>query len=338
MIAYALRRLIAMLPVLALVLVIVFGLTRMIPGDPAETLLGPGATTAQIDALRHELRLDRPALQQFIDYVGGLARGDLGASIKTGRTVASELAARLPATIELAFAAFALALLGGIPAGILAARRPGGPVDRTLQFLSLCGVSIPAFLLAFGLQYVFSAWLGVLPVAGRNSAFAVGEEQGGFALTRSLLTFHLTTFGDLAAHILLPATVLAAFLAATLGRFLRNTMIDTLSEDYVRTARAKGLTERAILLKHALPNAIGPSIMVLGVQFGDMLGGAILTETVFSWPGVGRYMFEAIRARDYPVIQSTTLVFALMFMLMSLAADLLSVALDPRLRQDRGRG
>jgi len=334
---YILRRLLAMLPVLGLVLVIVFGLTRMIPGDPAVTLLGPGATTAQIDALRHELRLDRPALLQFFDYIGGLAQGDLGTSIRTGRPVAEALAMRLPATIELALVAFTLALGIGIPAGILAARKPGGGVDRGLQVMSLCGVSIPAFLLAFGLQYVFSAWLGWLPVAGRDSAFMVGENHGGFALLGSLFTLHLAAFADLALHIILPGTVLAAFLAATLGRFLRNVMIETLSEDYIRTARAKGMTQRQILLNHALPNAIGPSIMILGVQFGDMLGGAILTETVFSWPGVGRYMFEAIRARDYPVIQSTTLIFAIMFMLISLAADVFSVLIDPRLRRDRGR-
>ncbi|GBQ67123.1 dipeptide/oligopeptide/nickel ABC transporter permease [Ameyamaea chiangmaiensis NBRC 103196] len=335
--AYMARRIMAMIPVLGLVLLIVFGLTRMIPGDPAVTLLGPGATNAQISALRHELRLDRPAALQFVDYVAGLARGDLGTSIRTGRPVTDALATRLPATMELAVMAFVLALTVGVPAGVLAARRPGGGVDCALQFCSLCGVSIPAFLLAFGLQYVFSAWLGWLPVAGRTSAFMIDDGRGGFLLLDSLLRCDVATFADLLAHIILPAMVLAAFLTAMLGRFLRNVMIETLSEDYIRTARAKGMKEGQILLAHALPNAAGPAIMILGVQFGDMLGGAILTETVFSWPGIGRYMFEAIRDRDYPVIQSTTLVFAIIFMTVSLGADVLSARIDPRLRRERAR-
>ncbi|GBQ92728.1 ABC transporter permease [Gluconobacter albidus] len=335
--AYILRRIMAMVPVLGLVLLIVFGLTRMIPGDPAITLLGPGATNAQISALRHELRLDRPTTLQFFDYVGGLARGDLGTSIRTGRPVVDALAARLPATIELAMVAFVLAVTIGVPAGVMAARRPGGVMDGALQFFSLCGVSIPAFLLAFGLQYVFSAWLGWLPVAGRSSAFMIDDGRSGFLLIDSLLGCNFVAFTDLLGHIILPATVLASFLTAMLGRFLRNVMIETLSEDYIRTARAKGMNERQILLNHALPNAVGPAIMILGVQFGDMLGGAILTETVFSWPGIGRYVFEAIRDRDYPVIQSTTLVFAIIFMTVSLGADVLSAWIDPRLRRERAR-
>ncbi|MFT8464602.1 MULTISPECIES: ABC transporter permease [Acetobacter] len=335
MIGFFLRRMLEAIPVLALVLLAVFSLTHLIPGDPAVMLLGPDASNQQIMALRHDLHLDTPLYLQFGAYLMQLLHGDLGESLRTGRPVAASLALYLPATSELAVTSLFFSLFIGLPLGILAARKPGGIMDRILQLYTLCGVSIPAFLLAFGLQIVFCSWLDWLPVAGRSSAFAPHALTSGFALTSALLHGNISMLADLGSHILLPALVLGTFIAATLARFLRNTMLETLSADYILTARAKGLRQTQILLSQALPNAIGPAIMVLGVQFGDMLGGAILTETVFSWPGVGRYMFEAIRTRDYPAIQSTTLVFAIIFMIVSLTADVMTALIDPRLRNGR---
>ncbi|GBQ77387.1 dipeptide/oligopeptide/nickel ABC transporter permease [Acetobacter malorum DSM 14337] len=335
MIYFFLRRVMEAIPVLALVLLAVFSLTHLIPGDPAVMLLGPDATNLQIMTLRHDLHLDTPLYLQFSTYMLQLLHGDLGTSLRTGRPVADSLRLYLPATAELAVVALLFSLLIGLPLGILSARKPGGIIDRILQLYTLCGVSVPAFLLAFGLQIVFCSWLDWLPVAGRSSAFAPQALTSGFALSGALFHGNVSMLADLGSHIVLPALVLGTFIAATLARFLRNTMLEALSADYILTARAKGLRQTQILLSQAFPNAVGPAIMVLGVQFGDMLGGAILTETVFSWPGVGRYMFEAIRTRDYSAIQSTTLVFAIIFMIVSFGTDVITALIDPRLRNGR---
>ena len=332
MTAYLLRRLLAIVPVLILVLVIVFGLVHLLPGDPAVTLLGPGATTRQIVALRHAMGLDRPLPLQFLSYVGGLATGDLGTSLRTGRPVALAIGEKLPATIELAVVALLFALLLGIPTGVLAGRRPNGVLDSTCRLASLAGVSAPAFLTALALQSVFGAGLHWLPIAGRLSPWRLAGGGAGFVMLRALGHGQFALLWDALRHTLLPALVLASFLAATLSRFVRNAMVDVLGQDFIRTARAKGLGEFAIIRTHAMPNALVPALTVLGVLFGDMLGGAILTETVFSWPGFGRYTFEAIRNRDYPAIQSATLVFSLIFVFVTLLVDLAILRLDPRAR------
>lgn len=330
---YALRRLGALLPVLFLVLVIIFHLTRFIPGDPAVTLLGPGATDVQIAALRAQLRLDEPMGMQFLSYLGGLLRGDLGVSLKTGAPVAQEILLRLPATIELSVLALLVAIVVGIPLGVVSAIRANTGFDHAVRLVSLLGVSMPAFLLALVLQLVFGIALGWLPISGRTSPFFLDDPVTGFAVIDGLINGDGEAAWDAFRHLLLPTTVLAAFLAATLGRFVRNTMLETMGEDYIRTARAKGLPERAVFFVHALRNSLLPAVTVVGLKFAEMLGGAILTETVFAWPGIGRFMFDAIRNRDYPVIQGATLVFALMFMLVSLAVDLIQALLDPRIRK-----
>jgi len=329
---YLLRRLVGLIPVLALVLVIVFCLTRFIPGDPAVTLLGPGATAEQIAALRRQMHLDQPQGVQFLSYVWNLLHGDLGVSLKTGRPVLDELASKLPATIELALAALLIALAIGIPAGVAAARRRGGVLDQVLRVAALACVSVPAFLIAFALQGLFGSWLRFLPVAGRLSPYFIFKPITGFAVLDALLHGDVAALSDAIRHLLLPATVLGLFIAANLSRFVRSAMIQQLDEDYVRTARAKGLDERQVVYGHALPNALIPVLSVIAILFGDMLGGAILTETIFSWPGVGRYTLDAIRNRDYPVVQSATLIFAAMFMLVSLAIDVIGQRLDPRLK------
>lgn len=330
---YFLNRLLSLIPVLALVLVVVFSLARAIPGDPAIALLGPGATNAQIAALHQQLGLDKPAASQFASYVGGLFHGDMGTSLKSGRPVTRDILDRLPATLELSAMAMLIALALGIPAGVWAALRQNRMADHVIRVVSLCGVSMPAFLLALVLQLVFSIYLGWLPISGRLSPYIVSDPVTGFAVLDGLLRGDLQDSWDAVRHLLLPSTVLAAFLAATVARFVRNSMLEVMGEDFIRTARAKGLSEQAVVFRHGLRNALLPAITVVGLSFAEMLGGAILTETVFSWPGIGRLMFDAIRNRDYPVIQGATLVFALLFVVTSLGVDVLYGLLDPRLRR-----
>jgi len=332
MASFILRRLIALIPVMAIVLVIVFSLVRMIPGDPAVTLLGPGATQAQIDALRAQLDLDQPVVLQFVNYVLGLFQGDFGLSLKTGLPVAHEILTRLPATIELSVCAVIVAIIVGIPLGVLSAVRPNSLFDHVTRVGSLIGVSMPAFLLALILQLIFGTVLGLLPVSGRMSSFVTVQPVTGFAILDGIITGNFAAAWSAVQHLILPTAVLAAFLAATLGRFVRNTMLDVMGEDFIRTARAKGLHNSDVVLNHGLRNSLLPAITVIGLKFAEMLGGAILTETIFAWPGIGRYMFEAIKNRDYPVIQGTTLVFALMFVLTSIIVDVLYGVLDPRVR------
>ncbi len=330
---FLLQRLLALLPVLLLVLVIVFALTRLIPGDPAVTLLGPGATSQQIEALRAQLRLNEPALWQFLHYLGGVLSGDLGRSLKSNAPVLSEIAARLPATLELTVLATLLAVMVGVPVGVLSAIRANTVLDHAVRVISLAGVSMPAFLLAVLLQLVFGIWLGWLPISGRTSPYVLDDPITGFAVPDALLWGDYESAWDAALRLVLPVMVLAAFLAATLARFIRNAMLEAMAEDYICTARAKGLPPRSVIFVHGLRNALLPAVTILGLKSAELLGGAILTETVFAWPGIGRYMFEAIRNRDYPVVQGATLVFAAMFMLVSLAVDVLHGVLDPRVRR-----
>lgn len=333
MASFILRRLIGLIPVMAIVLVIVFSLVRFIPGDPAVTLLGPGATQEQIDALSAQLDLDKSFPVQFLNYVAGLLQGDFGVSLKTGEPVAQEILARLPATIELAVLALLAAIVIGIPIGVLSATRPNSMFDHVTRVVSLVGVSMPAFLLALILQLLFGTYLGLLPVSGRMNSFITAEPVTGFAILDGIITGNGAAVWSAVQHLILPATVLAAFLGATLGRFVRNSMLEVMSEDFIRTAKAKGLRRGEVILGHGLRNSLLPAITVIGLKFAEMLGGTILTETIFAWPGIGRYMFEAIKNRDYPVIQGTTLVFALLFVVTSILVDLLYGILDPRVRK-----
>ena len=333
MFAFFVRRLISLLPVLLIVLVIVFSLVRLIPGDPAITLLGPGATDIQIAALREQLNLDQPVHLQFWSYFAGLFQGDLGVSLKSGKPVLDEILLRLPATLEISVAALLVAIVIGTPIGVISATRANSPLDHGIRVALLTGVSTPAFLLALMLQLIFATWLGWLPVSGRISSYYFFDSVTGFVIVDAWLSGESGAVWSAISHMVLPVTVLAAFLAATLARFVRASMLEALDEDFVRTARAKGLSRREVIYTHALRNSMLPAITVVGLKFAEMLGGAILTETIFSWPGIGRYMFEAIRNRDYPVIQGATLVFAVLFMLTSLLVDMLYALLDPRVRR-----
>lgn len=330
--AFIVRRLVAAVPVLVLVLIIIFALARLIPGDPAVTLLGPGASDQQIAELRSQLGLDQSLAGQFTGYTTALLRGDLGTSLQSKRSIAGDLADYLPATIELAVTALLIAVVVGVPLGVLAAVRAGSGADHGARLLSLVGVSAPAFWLALLLQVLFGIVLGWLPVSGRVDVLLRPEASSGFLLLDAVRSANGALFWDALRHLILPASVLAAFLVGTIVRVLRAGILEQLGQDYVRTAAAKGLTSRTVLTRHVLRNSFLPTLTIVGLKFTELLGGAILTETVFAWPGMGRYMFEAIAARDYPVIQATTLIFALLFIASSLVVDLCYGLLDPRIR------
>jgi peptide/nickel transport system permease protein len=300
---YVLRRLVLAVPTLLGVTVVVFALIRVIPGDPARLVLGLQASEAEVQRLRSELGLDRPLPVQYARFLARLIRGDLGRSIATGEPVAREIASRFGPTLQLAVASTVLATLAGVSAGVLSATRVYSWVDYVAMGVALFGVSLPVFWLGLMLILLFAVHLRWLPAGG---------------------------YGTL-AHLVLPTVTLAAFSVAIVARMTRSSMLEVLHQDYVRTAWAKGLTARAVVLHHALRNALIPVITVIGLQFGALLGGAILTETVFAWPGMGRLLVGAIVARDYPVVQGVVLVFAGLFTLVNLAVDLLYAYVDPRI-------
>jgi peptide/nickel transport system permease protein len=301
---YLLARLLAAVPVLIGITLVVFVAIRLIPGDPALIFAGDRATQEDIERLRRQLGLDRSVAVQYGIFVTRLGRGDLGQSIRTGRPVALEIRDRLGRSLELALAAIGITLAVGVPAGIVAAVRRGTWWDRASLLLSLVGVIAPAFVLGVLLQLLFAVRLGLLPTAGTGTPW----------------------------HLLLPALTLGAFPIANVARLTRANMLDVLGEDYVRTARAKGLAERAVVWRHALRNALIPTVTVVGLQFGYMLGGAVLVEVVFAWPGLGRYVIQSIATRDYPAVQGAVLVVAAGYVLINVLVDLAYALLDPRVR------
>jgi len=313
---YLLRRLLLLVPVLAGVSVVVFLVLHLAPGDPAEIMLGPQATQEDVARLRADLGLDRPLPLQYAQWMAHVLQGDLGRSIRMRQPVLGEVLLRFRATLLLTATALAISTLGGIALGVLSAARPRSLIDRLSTLGAIFGASMPSFWLALVLMVCFSLWLGWLPASGMYGAHA-----GGGAL-------------DLLSHLVLPAITLAAASMTIIARLTRSTMLDVLRQDFVRTARAKGLVERAVVLRHALRNALIPTVTVVGVQAGYLLGGAVLTETVFSWPGVGTLMIQGILARDFPLVQGCVLVIALVFVLFNLAVDLLYAVLDPRIRYE----
>jgi ABC-type dipeptide/oligopeptide/nickel transport system permease component len=283
---------------------LVFLLLHLVPGDPVDAMLGESARPADRTELRRALGLDRPLMTQYIAYLAGLARLDLGRSFQDQRAVAEVLAERLPATLELAGAALALALVLAIPLGVLAARFRGRHVDSAAMGFSLLGISIPNFWLGPVLILIFSLQLGWTPVSGRDGPMSL----------------------------VLPAVTLGTALAAILARMVRASVLEVLGEDYVRTARAKGLGEVAVMRRHALRNAWLPVLTLVGLQLGALLGGAVITETVFAWPGVGSLLIEAIRGRDYPVVQGCVLLISLTYVIVNTATDVVYAWIDPRIR------
>jgi ABC-type dipeptide/oligopeptide/nickel transport system permease component len=306
MAAFLLRRLALTIPVVWIVVTLVFGLIHLVPGDPVAQMLGEGAPQAEIDRLRHDLGLDRPLLEQYTTYVWALLRGDLGTSFRNQQPVVQSIAARYPATIELSIAAILVSLLFAVPAGVIGAVRRGTLIDRMIGIVTLFGVSLPNFALGPLLILLFSIVLGLLPVSGR----------GGFL------------------HLVLPALTLGGALAAITTRMVRASMLEEIQQDYVRTARAKGLPERVVLFRHALRNGLLPVITVLGLQAGALLAGAIITETVFAWPGLGRLTVQAINARDYPLLQGCILTISLSYVVINLLTDTIYSVVDPRIRYE----
>jgi ABC-type dipeptide/oligopeptide/nickel transport system permease component len=304
MIRHLLQRLLYTLPALWLILTMVFLMIHIVPGDPALQMLGEDARVEDLAQLRHALGLDQPLGTQYARYLEGLARGDWGRSVRYSAPVLPIVLQRFPATLELSMSALAVCLAIAIPAGVFSARRRGSPADRATSFSTLLGLSVPNFALGPILILVFSIEIGWLPVSGR----------GGLS------------------HLVLPAATLGAALAAILTRMVRGSMIDELSSDYVRTARAKGITETAVLFQHAFPNALIPVITIVGLQFGSLLAGTIVTETIFSWPGIGRLAVQAIAARDYPLLQGCILIIAVSYVGVNLLTDLVYAVIDPRVR------
>jgi len=304
MLRHLLKRFLLTLPALWLVLTLVFLMIHIVPGDPVEQMLGEGAAPGAAAQLRHSLGLDQPLGLQYGHYLLGLFRGDLGQSFKFQAPVRQIIFERYPATLQLAFLALLVCASIAIPAGVLAAHRRGQTPDRLIGVFTLFGLAIPNFALGPLLILLFSIEIGLLPVSGRNGL-------GSYVL---------------------PAATLGAALAAILTRMVRGAMLEELSADYIRTARAKGLSTTAVLFRHGLRNALIPIITILGLQFGTLLAGTIVTETVFSWPGIGRLTVQAISARDYPLLQGCILVISLSYVLVNLLTDAIYSVVDPRVR------
>ncbi len=304
---YLIRRLLLTIPVLLGVATLVFSLIHFIPGDPAQAMLGEGAAPEDIAQLRQRLGLDRPLLVQYGSFLQGLARGDLGVSLRNDQPVLQQILERMPATAELAFASMAVAVVIALPLGIIAAVWRGTIVDHSAMTLSLVGISVPNFWLGPLLAIVFAVELGWLPVGGRGTL----------------------------AHLVLPAVTLGAALAAILARMTRASLLEELREPYVLAARAKGVSRSRAVLHHALRNSLIPIVTILGLQFGVVLTGAVITETIFAWPGIGRLLIQSISFRDYPTVQGCVLLIAVTYVGVNLITDLTYGFLDPRIRVDR---
>ena len=304
MLSYILRRLVLTLPVLFGVATLVFSLIHLVPGDPAQAMLGDGASPEDIAQLRTRLGLDRPLTEQYARYLRGLVRGDLGTSLRTQQPVTTQIAERLPATAELASAAMLVAVALALPLGLIAAVWRGTWVDQSAMGLALVGISVPGFWLGPLLALIFSVELGWLPVSGRGSF----------------------------AHLVLPAITLGSALAAILARMTRASVLEELREQYVVAARARGVSRVRAVVVHALRNSLIPVVTILGLQLGAVLTGSIITETIFSWPGVGRLLIQSINFRDYPMVQGCILLIAVTYVTMNLVTDLVYGWLDPRIR------
>lgn len=332
--SYLIRRLALSALVVLGVTLLVFIAAQVVPSDPAALYAGPRPTATQIEKARVELNLDAPLPQRFATFAANMATADFGISYKSRRPIAQDLKAYLPATLELAAFSTVLALLIGIPAGVLAAARPGGLLDRGGGLLSIAAVAMPTFFLAMILQAVFAQRLGLLPLSGRLSReISISAPMApvtGFLLLDAVIRLRFDVLKDAFAHLILPALTLAAYPAGIAMRLTRQAMIDILSRRHILSARALGLSRTRILFAHALPNAVGPSLTVLGLSFAYALTGAVLVEIIFAWPGLGRYVSEAVLSKDFPVIAAATLVVTLCYVAMNLTLDLVQALVDPR--------
>ncbi|MFO1284612.1 MAG: ABC transporter permease [Burkholderiales bacterium] len=312
MLGFLTRRLVATIPVMAIVAVLVFSMLRLTPGDPAAIIAGAAATAADVEAIRAKLGLDRPVIEQFAIWIGNLVRGDFGESFFFKKPVAALIADRIEPTLALAVATMLLSIAIAVPLGVLAAWRQGTWIDRGVMGLSVLGFSVPVFVIGYALIYVFAIVLGWLPVQGYQR---LAEGFGGFL-----------------ERLVLPSLTLSVIYVALIARITRTSMLEVLGEDYVRTARAKGLSRATVLMKHALRNAAVPIVTVIGIGVALLIGGVVVTESVFSIPGLGRLTVDAVLARDYPTVQAVILLFSVVYVLLNLLVDVAYTLLDPRIR------
>ena len=335
MLGFLLRRIVVLVPTILGITIVAFGFVRVLPGDPVLLMAGErGLSQDRYDLLMKQFGYDRPIWQQYLSYLTDLLHGDFGNSIVTKKPVLTEFFTLFPATVELSICAIILAIVIGIPAGILAATKRGSFLDQTVMGTALVGYSMPIFWWGLLLIIVFSGWLSWTPVSGRISLLYFFPSVTGFMLIDSLLSGQKGAFASAASHLILPSIVLATIPLAVIARQTRSAMLEVLGEDYVRTARAKGLDEGRVVGIHALRNAMIPVITVIGLSVGTLLAGAILTETIFSWPGIGKWMVDSISRRDYPVVQGGLLLISMTVMLVNLLVDMTYGLINPRIRHN----
>lgn len=330
--SYILRRILNLIFVLLIVSVLIFTLIRLAPGDPAQVMAGEHASPQILAEARAKWGLDKPIIEQYFIWFGHIIRGDFGRSIVSHESVLTELLLRFPNTFELSLFAMVFAILIGLPAGITSAVRRYSFFDYFSMFIALSGVSMPVFWLGIMLLIIFGVKLNWLPIGGRLSVYTSLKPITHFYLIDSLLMFNIPAFLDTLRHLILPSIALGTIPMAFLARITRSSMLDVLHQDYIRTARSKGVKESIVIRKHALRNALIPILTAAGTEFALLMGGAILTETVFSWPGIGTYVIQAVNARDYPAVQGSVLFIAFLIALVNLIVDILYAYIDPRIK------
>lgn len=338
MFRYILKRLLLLIPVLIGVSIIVFAIMRVFSPDPAPIVLGQHATEASIDAWREANGLNDPIYIQYWNFLKGIFTGDLGTSYYTKTPVLDEVISRFPATVELALCSIIFASVFGIIIGVISAVKKNSIFDNIGMVLALIGVSMPIFWLGLILIIVFSSVLGILPSGGRIDPMLQPHGMTGLFLLDTLIIGDIEAFLDALKHIILPSLALGLSSMAIITRMTRSSMLETLSQDYIRTARSKGISESKVIRKHALRNALIPIVTVIGLQLGGLLGGAVLTESVFAWPGIGSYTVQAILKSDFPVVQGVVMLIAIIFVVMNLIVDIIYAFLDPRIKYSTKEG
>lgn len=332
MLSYIIKRLFWALPTLLGVSILVFSMVHLAPGDPALVMLGEHASKESVEALREQMGLNKPLIDQYLMFIGNAVQGDFGTSIISGEEVVVEFLERFPATVELSLVAMFFAVTLGLFAGIISAVKRYSFFDYASMTTALAGVSMPVFWLGLMLIYFFSVELGWLPVSGRLGYEFYIDEITGFYLIDTILLEEYDAFWDALKHLVLPAIALGTIPMAIIARMTRSSMIEVMKEEYIRTAKAKGCSRLQVIMVHALKNALLPVVTVIGLMIGTLFAGAILTETTFSWPGIGKWLVNAVYQRDFPIIQSTTLIIATMFIVVNLIVDLLYAVINPKIR------
>ncbi|MEE8564831.1 MAG: ABC transporter permease [Candidatus Thermoplasmatota archaeon] len=331
---YIIKRLLQLIPVIIGVTIIAFSLIHLAPGDPARTMLGQHATQQELNEIREKYGLDEPVYVQYGIWLNGVLHGDFGRSILTKELVVNEIAERFPNTIELAIASMIFAITIGGLAGIISASNQYSITDYTVMGIALFGISMPVFWLGIMLMLIFGVILGWLPIGGRIDLLIPFQRVTGFMVFDSIITGNFNALLSVLKHLILPALALGTIPMAIIARVTRSSMLEVLRQDFIRTERAKGLSERVVIYRHAARNAMLPVVTVIGLNFGLLLSGAILTETVFSWPGLGRLVVESVYERDYPLVVGCILIFAIIFVFVNLITDILYTFIDPRIKYE----